>query len=260
MPSPLVIGGIAFVVVVVVAVIIYFATQGGGGSPPSGGSPGPAPGPAPAPVPTDPRQSVWSSGQSIQGSSVVITAATPPTPANQPTGLTTGAAVNSYTISIDIKTSGKSAGWFRVYGSDPHPGYPGIWIKPTPEPGVIRIHFGPAAIDIPADKPVPFNSWVNIVVVYDSTAGTGTIYLNGTQVVTGTIPAFTWPSNLNMNFNVGKLADINVSVANTYWWNSVLTPSQIAQLAVPSAPTPGVATTSYYLPEPYDDAKETAGY
>jgi len=54
--------------------------------------------------------------------------------------------------------------------------------------------------------------------------------------------------------------DITVNVGNVYWWNSALTAAQIAQLKVPSAPTPGVATTSYYMPEPFTAAKTFAGY
>jgi hypothetical protein len=64
---------------------------------------------------------------------------------------------------------------------------------------------------------------------------------------------------MHANVNTaGKLGAI--TVANVYWWNTALTTDQIAKLKIPSSPTPGVATTSYYMPEPYTAEKDFAGY
>jgi len=109
--------------------------------------------------------------------------------------------------------------------------------------------------------------WFNVTFVVSN--GTMSTYFNGVAdaTVTGT---FNWGAqNMQWRWNEyiqeyttrTQNTQGSVQVANVYFWPSALTATQIAQLAIPSAPTPGVATTSYYTPEPYDDMQETtAGF
>jgi hypothetical protein len=68
-------------------------------------------------------------------------------------------------------------------------------------------------------------------------------------------PATAWKWDCNNVSAAGQM-----KIANFYWWNTALTTAQIASLKVPTSPTPGVATTSYYMPEPFDDSKDVASY
>ena len=288
--NPLVLGGIGVVIIVVVAVIIYFATQGGGGSPPSGGSPGPAPGPS---GPKDPRQSVWSSGQSLLSSVTDAftlkgkTFTTAPTGVPNTTALITATPTVSYTFSMDVylaagrPDNGANLLWYHnSAAANANPGRtPCLWIlsnnwaagyKGCPHAAHVcqdgHTEGWMAAPPNQSTPPVPDGVWTNITVT--GSGSTMNMYINGntTPIATST-PAspLAWQVEATptsaWKWDCGAVSAADqVKFANFYWWNSVLTTSQIAQLAVPSAPTPGVATTSYYLPEPYDDAKETAGY
>jgi hypothetical protein len=85
-------------------------------------------------------------------------------------------------------------------------------------------------------------------------SGTLKTYVNGVLDTTGTVSAaFTWPTPdqpwtwMHPNYAANKTGAI--TVANVYFWNSALTAAQVASLVIPSAPTPNVATTSYYASE-----------
>jgi len=268
--NPLVIGGIAFVVVVVVAVIVYFATQGGGGSPGPAGAPGPS-------GPTDPRQAVWSSGQSIQAAPLEIGI-----PGNAPIAFTTKPAPYTpgqpanFTMSFDLYVTGTAPSWRNIFAhnvvnNDGGARAPSVYLTGTAAAAPAnRVHYnflkpnGSGGLVQGASVGsvvVPQNQWYNITITCDGS--TAHVYMNGTLDSTADFTGtFTWPTTddpwnwCNSDFSQGG----SLKVANTYFWSSALTASQISQLAVPSAPTPGVATTSYYTPEPYEVGKDVAGY
>jgi len=114
--------------------------------------------------------------------------------------------------------------------------------------------------------PVPDGVWTNITIT--GSGSTMNMYINGntTPIATSTAasplawqveatPASAWKWECGAVSAAGQ-----IQFANFYWWNSVLSTSQIAQLAVPSTPTPGVSTTSYYAPEPFGSDETYSGY
>ena len=228
-------------------------------SPPA---PGPAPGPAPATVtsppvgtsptgtptgaplvftastPTDPRSTVWSTGQMIQSAPVVISVATPPAPTNQPSGLIAGGSVSSYTLSLDLYYSGKQ--WSDWFGILEMGAYPAVWLTPKTTEGVgaFGVQTVPRSgyLDTNNVRNVPVNTWFNLVAVYNVAAGTCSLYYNGTNVASSTPFGAIWPSPLpRMVFNSRGHTETTVKVANIYWWNSALSDAQAAQLVIPAA-------------------------
>jgi hypothetical protein len=95
--------------------------------------------------------------------------------------------------------------------------------------------------------------WFNWTVTMDSTAKVGKVYINGTKKGEFTVdqpfvwpnPRTTWTWNNTTYGNTGS-----IKVANAYFFTSVLTDTQVSKLVLPSAPTPGVASTSYYTAQP----------
>jgi hypothetical protein len=271
MPSPaLIIGGL-FVFLVVVPLIVWAAVTYGGGSPapgPSGSS-----GATPAPVATDPRQTVWASGQTIQSAPIDSQTGTPFTTA--PTGYS---GTPTYTMSLDINIAQTAQSWRNILSHEPTDGS-GDWGTLNARRPCVYVTGNDAAppnrIHVVHQAAAADNT--NIVTSFAATPGTyfnltwvvsgGTLkaYINGVLDTSGTVSAaFTWPSPdqpwtwMHPNYTGNKAGAI--TVANVYWWNSALTAAQISNLKVPSAPTPGVATTSYYMPEPFTGDKAFAGY
>jgi len=262
----IIIGMAALVFCICVGVGLYLASQSS--------SPAPAPdSPAPAPAATDPRASVWASGQSIQ-SAPLDTQTTAPF-ATPPTGYS---GTPTYSMSLDINIAQTATGWRNIFSHSPatndgivaNARKPSLWVTGGPGQGnpPNRMHI---------IHQTGTNDNTNIVTTFAATPGTyfnltwvvsgGVLkaYINGVLDTSGTISgAFTWPSPdqpwtwMNPTGATGKLGSI--TVANVYWWNSALTDAQVAQLKIPTSPTPGVATTSYYMPEPFDDSKDAADY
>ena len=251
-------------------------TSGPSPSPGTGGpSPAPSPGPAPAPAPTDPRSSVWSaSGQLLESGPLeigIVTASVPLT--HQPTLPSTA----TYTISMDLNIA--AIGTSNTYrcilankdgsdwsGSKPAPNTRRPLIGIPPRSAQIFINHSDANDNGQGDglwlngtqrtgPDFTPGQWANYTWVLDSTAKTGKFYING--VLKGNFTAtnpFAWPSPSTTwvwnNVTSGYEHSSSVKVANAYFWQSALTDTQIAKLAVPSSPTPGVSTTSYYMPDP----------
>jgi hypothetical protein len=111
--------------------------------------------------------------------------------------------------------------------------------------------------------------WYNIIITVDSSVPLTPVlkmYVNGTLESTATWqPAWTpgpltWFQDDNWTLrpdgpgyagNPTDPAQSEMAVANFAMWNRVLSQSEISQLSVPSTVTPGMASTSYYMPEPF---------
>jgi hypothetical protein len=112
--------------------------------------------------------------------------------------------------------------------------------------------------------------WYNIVITVDSSVPLTPVlkmYVNGTLESTITwqqawAPGpLTWFQNDKWTLrgvdgpsyggNPTDPAQSEMAVANFAMWNRVLSQSEISQLSVPSTVTPGMASTSYYMPEPF---------
>lgn len=259
----------AFVFCICLAVGIYFATKGG-----SEDSSTDAGSPAPAPVATDPRASVWASGQSIQ-SAPFDTQVAPTTFTKPPTGYS---GTPTYTMSLDINIAQTAPNWRNIFSHAPADS---DWNNPLQRRPSLYVT-GSGAAGPPANRMHIIHATAgadntNIITTFAATPGTyfnltwvvsgGVLktYINGVLDTTGTVSgAFTWPSPDQpwtwMHTGAAANKTGAITVANVYWWNSALTEAQIAQLKIPATPTTGVATTSYYMPEPFDDSKDAADY
>ena len=189
-------------------------------------------------TPTDPRSTVWSTGQMIQSAPVVISVPKPPAPTNQPSGLIAGGSVSSYTISLDLYYSGKQ--WSDWFGILEMGAYPAVWLTPRTAEGVgafgVQTVPGSGYLDTNNVRNVPVNTWFNLVAVYNAATGTCSLYYNGTNVASSTPLGAIWPSPLpRMVFNSRGHTETTVAVTNIYWWNSALSDAQAAQLVIPAA-------------------------
>jgi len=258
----------------------------------SGGSP------APGPAATDPRASVWSSGQSLVSPETDLVTlkgtafATKPGGVPNTTALIAAAPTVNYTFSMDLKLSGsRPDALVQVfYHNSPqassatavaNPGRtPALYIlnngwaagyKGCPHVAHIAEISGESWIAAPPNlptPPVPDDVWTNVTVT--ASGSTLSMYINGNTTPIATAPALDghkliWqpeadPANAWKWDCGGISAAGQMKIANFYWWNTALTAAQIAQLKIPATPTPGVATTSYYMPEPFTAEKDFAGY
>jgi len=178
-------------------------------------------------------------------------------------------------MSFDLYVTGTAPSWRNIFAhnavnNDGGARAPSVYLTGTDAAPANRVHYnflkpnGSGGLIQGASVGsvvVPQNQWYNVTITCDGS--TAHVYMNGTLDSTADFTGpFTWPTTddpwnwCNSDFSQGG----SLKVANTYFWPTVLTTDQISKLKVPTAPSPSVATTSYYLPEPYDDAKETAGY
>lgn len=238
--------------------------------------PSPAPGPAPAPA-TDPRQVVWSSGQSIQSAPLDISTQTIPF-TNAPSGINTSQPP-SYTMSMDINIAQTGPSWRNIFNNGAHDccdatsRRPAMFITGTDAAPANRIHIVHGANEdnnrnIVSNFTATLGQWFNVTWVVNN--GTMSTYFNGVPDATAT-GTFNWGSPVQNQWRWNEYIQEyttraentqgSVQVANVYWWNTALTSTQISQLTVPSTPTSGVATTSYYMPEPFTRNNDMfAGY
>ena len=238
-PSPIVIGIVVLVICVCVAVGIYFATQSGGGSQPS--------------------------GSPDTGSSPSGTPGTPPPATTTPSGFTASSTAPSYAL----------------------PGYHPIPLANLPSTFTLKntatgkywgasngqITDGGTTAILSADAPSD---------LYSAT-GTGTYrlavqgvsgnvrhagYVMWTQTYTPNNYDFAWQIYLK-DGTPDQVAVWNPFPGNgTGYWVTAGTPTagrqQISNTTSPTVFTLAAATpstpTSSYMPEPYDDSKEVAGY
>jgi hypothetical protein len=178
-------------------------------------------------------------------------------------------------MSFDLYVTGTAPSWRNVFAhnavnNDGGARAPSVYLTGTDASPANRVHYnflkpnGSGGLVQGASVGsvvVPQNQWYNVTITCDGS--TAHVYMNGTldsaADFTGT---FTWPTTddpwnwCNSDFSQGG----SLKVANTYFWPSALTAAQISQLAVPGAPTPGVATTSYYAPEPFGSDETYSGY
>jgi hypothetical protein len=219
--------------------------------------------------------SVWSSGQTIQSSPLEISTSTIPF-ANAPTGFSTTAAP-SYTMSMDINIAQTGPSWRNVFNNGSHDccdvnaRHPAMFITGSDFGVPNKIHIVHNATEdvnrnIVSNFAATLGKWFNVTFVVNN--GTMSTYFNGVADATAS-GTFNWGAqNMQWRWNEyiqeyttrTQNTQGSVQVANVYFWPSALTPAQIAQLVIPSTPTPGVATTSYYMPEPYEVGKDVAGY
>jgi len=212
----------------------------------------PAPAPAPAPAgPTDPRSAVWSTGQLIQGAPLEVNKSI-----TAPIAFTTfpqpAAGTPTYTMSIDINVAQGSTIWRAIMQNGAPGGTTYVrqpWVNVVADAGALRLEGGHTSMAGAGQTLFPvatgFGTWFNYTFTVNSTAYTA--YINGTQVgryaYTAAEGPPTWKAVQTWEWSGGNTLT-SIQVANTYFWPSVLTPAQIAQLKVPSSPTPGVATTA----------------
>ena len=237
----------------------------------------------------DPRSIVWSSGQSLLSPETDLFTLKGTTFSKQPTGIPNTAALIAanpkvnYTFSMDIKLAGTrpdaliqvfyhnittgngrtpeffilNNGWNSGYKGCPHVAHTAEisgegWIAAPP--------------NLPT-PPVPDDVWTNVTVT--ASGSNVSMYINGstTPIVTASAPSnhkLIWNPEADPA-NAWKWGGGNITAAgqmqigNFYWWNTALSTSQIANLKIPSTPTPGVSTTSYYMPEPFSGT-DIAGY
>ena len=205
------------------------------------------PAPAPAPATLTPLQTLKASGQEIQKNELVISGATPPVVATQPTGIT---ATGSFTLSMDLNmTTLPGAGqWLGVFGQGAHPKSPGLWLAAAGLTTTwLRFHVGGSGTDYPGTTPVPYNTYFNVTAVYNAATHTCTLYHNGVKIAENTTidpTLFTPPTPTNFEWNQQKVTAPTVKVRNVYWWNKALTATEVALLAPPSS------GTSTYAAEP----------
>ena len=252
-------------VCVVIAVAIYYSTQSEDTSSPSAS-------PSPSPAARDPRATVWTTGQLLQSAPLEIgTAVVPLSP--QPTLPATA----TYSISMDLNIAATHTTWRCILES-----VDGVdWINNMPKPNARRPLIGITGNDaLPADQiflnhtdassvfqgdglwannarrqgaDYTLGKWFNWTATVDSSSKTAKIYVDG--ILKGSFAAaqpFAWPNPVTTwtwnNSTYSKTSSIKV--ANAYFFPSVLTDAQVASLKVPTSPTAGVDTTSYYTSEP----------
>jgi Concanavalin A-like lectin/glucanases superfamily len=220
-----------------------------------------------APSSTDPRAPVWSTGQKIQDAPLDISTQTTPF-ATAPTGINTSQPV-SYTMSMDINIAQAGPSWRNVFNNGSHDccdgtsRRPALFITGNDAAPANRVHIVHGANEdnnrnIVSNFTATLGKWFNVTWVVDG--GSMKTYFNGVPdaTVSGT---FNWGNPVQNQWRWNEYVQEYptrgantagaLSVANVYWWNSALTPDQIATLAIPQTPDPNVATTSYYEPEPY---------
>jgi len=232
-------------------------------------SPAPAPtvmaAPAPVPPPTDPRQLVWSTGQKIQSEPLDISKYTNATEfKTKPTGYATQ-TTPMYTISFDVYVSATQTNWNAIFTHGALDNWDGAKPKPNGRLPFVEFyknstrllveHAGKQGSTITrhhasSAQGLPTNQWVNITISVNN--GTATVYRNGSTEASFT-GKFYWPDAANDKWYWAPSGPLTgtVKVANFYFWTSALSPSQIGILRVPTVPTAGVPTTSYYEVEPY---------
>jgi len=224
-------------------------------------SPGPTPGPGPGPAPaTDPRSSVWTSGQKLQEAPLEIGMSSGGNTsfAPQPTGYASQTTA-SYTMSFDISVAGPQATWRNVISHNNDTRAPNVFIYPSGDQmngNKIQIYHGANGTQaINSTQPLPMDgTWTNIAWTVGS--GTITLYVNG--VANGTAPTnVNWPSpdpvwkwGESGQPPLAPSQTTSMKVANAYFWPSVLADTDLAKLKIPGTPSPAIATTSYYRPEP----------
>ena len=221
MPSPVMLAGIGvFLLCICIAIAVYFATQSGGGSPPSG-SPSGTPGPAPAP--------------------------------SVPPGMITGKI-------IQVARADNQAQYINLLGIDvfdQNGNRITSGITPTISPGVYSndpSHFGPQflidgvhqengpnGLRLPHSTNVP-NAYHQLDLGQDTVISKIVIY-NRTACCSDRING--------CNLIVNNAAGTNVLTIPLSGSKAVYTFS---------APLTNTSTSSTYLPEPYDDGKDVAGY
>jgi len=219
-------------------------------------------------TPTDPRSAIWATGQKLQGDPLEIGTAHDilfETNGAKPSGYSGSV---SYTISLDLNVAQLSNGTWRNifehglrdtdptindFNNGPGPNYrrPSMYITPggtpngsAPNSVIHYVHSTTTNENLNVfSQVIPIGSWFNITVTVGS--GTMTMYMNGapstfsvTQGFNVTITGanFTWfTTDYPWVWNrLNYPQSGSVKVANAYFWNSVLTPTQIASLAIPS--------------------------
>jgi hypothetical protein len=211
---------------------------------------------------TDPRATVWATGQKLQGDPLEIGDVATPIPVNPKPTLPSTVV---YTVSFDLKYASTGTTWRELLSSN--------WLGTIRRPmfsitGTAADNGGAnkfIVIHQPASETTTTGAgvytsktyspgvWYNIVFTVDAT-NTVKLYVNGTLDSSYTYPsALSWgdsqwwwrPTNAGV-----PSTDKSVQVANAYFWSSVLSTSDIAKLVIPATADPNVPTTSYYTSQP----------
>ena len=252
----------------------------------SGSSPGPSPsrGPGPSPSrgpapPTDPRSSVWSKGQLIQSAPLeIIQGVTAPIMfATQPIL----PATVTYSVSMDMFITRQSAGYLEFLASNtgdswegPNGGHPALtsnhplaFVVPAADAGHvggIGVRHNDATTNWDPMEPATisntvkakYGQWFNFVFRINGSTKKVETYIDGvlagstnyTNTPTWDSVPGRWSYGTSWKYNQDAGS---TKVANVYFFNTYLADADIPKLKIPSTPSPAIATTSYYEPEPY---------
>ena len=236
----------------------------GSGPAPKGSGPAPI-SPAPSPVKVSPaadlRELVWNTGQKIQSAPLVINTTQEFT--TKPSGYSSQTTPQSvaYTISFDIFVNQTQPVYTGIFSHGALDNWDSGAKKPKPNARLPFVEFYKNSTRLQVEHAekqgttikrnhdssatgLPTNQWVNIVIRVEN--GTATVYRNGVSDFTFS-GDFYWPNAANDKWYWSPSGSVagTVKVANFYFWPSALTPVQVGNLKVPTAPTPGVATTYY---------------
>jgi hypothetical protein len=164
-------------------------------------------------------------------------------------------------MDINIEQSGPS--WRNVFNNGTHDygdanaRHPAMFITGTDYGTPNKIHIVQNSTEdinknIVSDFAATPGKWFNVTWVVNG--GVMSTYFNGVadKTVSGTFNWGTAPAQWRWNEYIQEYTTRaentkgSVKVANVYFWNTPLPATQIAKLAVPSAASPGISTTSYY--------------
>ena len=178
-----------------------------------------------------------STGQAIQLAELRITANPTPQIASaktQPSSQTTRAPTvtsvdSSWSLVVSVKFVGSvPQQWIRIIGAGPHPGLPGIWTNAAIQ-GSIRAHFGSNSLDYTAGSFTP-GVYYNVTMTYDRPTNVMKIYKNGVEAGTSspTYPAVITPP---WGWNQENYTTTDIFVKEVYWFNTALSPTEVATIA-----------------------------
>jgi len=196
------------------------------------------------------REKILLGGQPIQKEELTITTSPAPIVSNQPKDVT---ASGSFTLSIDINMATLPNGsLMRVIGQGDHPGHPALWLFPAGTGGNtwFKLHIGSSEIALNTHKTPPtYNTYYNITAIYNGTTRQAFLYHNGVLAGSAVMAVgFAPPTPSTFGWNQQNLTAPTVKVRNAYWFNTTLTPNQVAMIAN-SAPLTNSSMSSTYMME-----------
>jgi hypothetical protein len=228
-------------------------------------------------APTDPRKSVWDKGQKIQEAPLEIIQGVTASILLAPQPILP--ATVTYSVSMDVFITRQSAQWLEFFTSNPvdswegpnggHPtltnNHPLCSVSPTGQGNVggIVVRHNDATTNYDSKEgetisntvKAKYGQWFNFFFRINGSTKKVETYIDGVRAgstnYTNTPVWDSVPGKWGYG-NAWKYCQDagSTKVANVYFFNTYLADADIPLLKIPTAPTTGVATTSYYEPEP----------